>query len=1064
MIRGKRVRGDKTLYGPPRFNSARDKYQLPTVVFREHSGPSPESSAESIEEDDYIGRNSYVPNDFSLSYDADTIASLKRREDVVQPPGSPVSTGDTNTFFTPRLQQLSKFRQLHEIAGDNDMVSILSSSISQPTDSVASNGPVDSEHLTMDQTYVMTETLPVAVRKDFVDDVHIINVLSRSSELSQPSSGSTDSGIKTDYSLTNGINSSSAESIVKYILSPTSASAAASPTTTSTTASKTDSEVATELSQTLRTSTTEKTSVPSNIKQWNNLHVAVIHGKIDDLLKNITDTDKFTKLFTSDTDGLTPLHWAVLKAHTTNGIVVVEDLLNKLVEKAKGGQGKPVSSKTIAEVIGIIQTKDNEGYTAMNWAIKQNNTVVARKIIEALLEISKLEPSGNEEETEPPFVVPKIVSPNDQVPVQFVDKKQKSQPSSIASLPDGVGSGTTVIPGMPRKLDDELSVLERSFNNINNKTTIMHLVAAEVSLFSGTPNNSQMSSASTLTSQQASPPPSEQVSTLTREESMSTLTNLIETNPGLIVFPDETGITPLHIMSRNLFSGVSSLTISQEERSLLDSIDELLGTPVTPSPTDAQSTSSLVSPLTQSEHFEQSKKILSEMIHTALPPNADEDFLNHLFDVTGSLEDLQGNNPLHELMASFGSSRMSSLTAFTEIIRLGDLTVPDVDVPQLQPIFYEPDGAVPGATATATDDAAAANANADDGDGAATNGKDAVDGADDGAVPAAAPTPVPGPLISFNDPDTRDSLLLVNESQPSLPGTRQSLLLIDMSKPTTIHITHSSETSVTLSKAQGIDKEFAKDFFTGESTDFSSVSDFLKDVMQTSDGVSLPFAEFKNQTNRQGYYPIDTLIDFMTTFDWYLVNNFKFKTQIKSKQSPVAMKPRPNVTAPAQLGILFGCLIPEDEQGNPIQPTKFVENFQIAGDGTLQSMQLNADIQRKLALGDMYDGIEGKFLIDVNGTVSFPGENELFEGKPDAYFQGKRFSINQYMNSIIDPANYTYRVPNENDELIESLRTQINPNQGQTYQFKIAFTKEGNDSRAHFICIESDPTPSAPLP
>jgi hypothetical protein len=142
--------------------------------------------------------------------------------------------------------------------------------------------------------------------------------------------------------------------------------------------------------------------------------------------------------------------------------------------------------------------------------------------------------------------------------------------------------------------------LENALDVLTEKTSIMHLIAAEVSLFDNpTLNNTDASEASTI-------------DTL---DTLSTLDNLMETNPALIVSPDEMGTTPLHIMSRNLFSGVSSLTISTDvAKSMVQS--------------------SQMSALTQSTHFEQSKKILSKMIHTALPSDADEDFLNHLFSNT----------------------------------------------------------------------------------------------------------------------------------------------------------------------------------------------------------------------------------------------------------------------------------------------------------------------------------------------------------------------------------------------------------------------------------------------
>ena len=56
--------------------------------------------------------------------------------------------------------------------------------------------------------------------------------------------------------------------------------------------------------------------------------------------------------------------------------------------------------------------------------------------------------------------------------------------------------------------------------------------------------------------------------------------------------------------------------------------------------------------------------------------------------------------------------------------------------------------------------------------------------------------------------------------------------------------------------------------------------------METEDGTAeLPFAEFKNQTNDKGFYPIDTFVDFMTTYERYLVDNFKFKTENKELEN-----------------------------------------------------------------------------------------------------------------------------------------------------------------------------------
>jgi hypothetical protein len=107
----------------------------------------------------------------------------------------------------------------------------------------------------------------------------------------------------------------------------------------------------------------------------------------------------------------------------------------------------------------------------------------------------------------------------------------------------------------------------------------------------------------------------------------------------------------------------------------------------------------------------------------------------------------------------------------------------------------------------------------------------------------------------------------------------------------------------------------------------------------------------------------------------------------------------------------------------------------------------------------MYHVIEGKFTIDENNSVNISNTSELQDKQNDAYFPGTRVYINRYMNSIMDRNNsYNYIQNDDNNAMVAYLRTQINtPNKIEnviTYQFKIAFTKQGEDSVAHFICTE----------
>ena len=294
-----------------------------------------------------------------------------------------------------------------------------------------------------------------------------------------------------------------------------------------------------------------------------------------------------------------------------------------------------------------------------------------------------------------------------------------------------------------------------------------------------------------------------------------------------------------------------------------------------------------------SELFEKSKILLQNMIDTIMPVDSSPDYLSSLTLSASSFKDNQGNNPLHELVTSFWKSRLSSISALTQTMNIindneikpsiqsasttneepssnvFELTFPIISVPALIPLEY-----------IITDN---------------TVSKTPVETSINLSELTISIRPYSEQRIEVSQQLTRavDVKPVDRESIQSQP-TRKSILFINKEKTPTITIFHSSEKSfklsadtlTTITKASGIDKQFARDFFTQQTSAYSSVEELFKTLMETDDGqVELPFSEFKNQTNDQGFYPIDTFIDFMTTYERYLVDNFKFKTANKELEN-----------------------------------------------------------------------------------------------------------------------------------------------------------------------------------
>ena len=163
------MRGYRTIRGPngPK-NRPVYRGQEYIRVFNS-SAPSPSSQASSIEEDNHISYGSYVPNDYSLSFSADTIKTME--------PVLHETTKTNDTFFSKRLLQLKEFRQLHNVDTVEDVVdSQNGSSLSSP------NYNTYSQNTSQESIDVIEQTgkLPTVIRKDFVDNVYTLMVLSQS--------------------------------------------------------------------------------------------------------------------------------------------------------------------------------------------------------------------------------------------------------------------------------------------------------------------------------------------------------------------------------------------------------------------------------------------------------------------------------------------------------------------------------------------------------------------------------------------------------------------------------------------------------------------------------------------------------------------------------------------------------------------------------------------------------------------------------------------------------------------------------------------------------------------
>jgi len=283
------------------------------------------------------------------------------------------------------------------------------------------------------------------------------------------------------------------------------------------------------------------------------------------------------------------------------------------------------------------------------------------------------------------------------------------------------------------------------------------------------------------------------------------------------------------------------------------------------------------------------------MMDTIMPVDSSPDYLSSLTLSASSFKDDQGNNPLHELVTSFWKSRLSSISALTQTMNI------------IEDIRKQ-------SQSSSTVSSTSTNSTTDNSVGL--------------TFPIIyVPALIPLQYIIKND---SSPVPVVAESIQSQP-TRKSILFFneDNTKPMTVTLFNSSEKSLELSKYKdkditkesNIDEQFARDFFTPQTSAYSSAEEIFKTLMETEDGLAeLPFAEFKNQTNDQGFYPIDTFVDFMTTYERYLVDNFKFKTAdghiqgIQEVENPYIL--RLNKSAPGKMQGLTNILLlltPDDE-------------------------------------------------------------------------------------------------------------------------------------------------------
>ena len=431
------------------------------------------------------------------------------------------------------------------------------------------------------------------------------------------------------------------------------------------------------------------------------------------------------------------------------------------------------------------------------------------------------------------------------------------------------------------------------------KTTILHLIASAITV----PNKpdhddvATVSTAESTTASTVSKPAQKLLTDIDTELSDSTVYSLIQTNPSFIITPDEFGLTPLHIVSRNIFSPISTLTISNVSVPSTISSNSNSGSSTLGTPNNNNGSAPSTISSNDSKTFEKSKILLQNMMDTIMPVDSSPDYLSSLTLSASSFKDNQGNNPLHELVTSFWKSRLSSISALTQTMNIiedirkqppdstpastsgsapnndAGLTFPIISVPALIPLQYTikyDTNSSPSAMSPSNEPTANLSE-------LTMSILSSPLVAENESIQS---QPTRKSILFFNKDKTQDmTITLFNSSETSIPLSEYGMKIGDKFVDFLTKSAESSEEFTNITKEPGIDAQFARDFFTPQTSAYSSVEEIFKTLMETEDGLAeLPFAEFKNQTNDQGHYPIDTFVDFMTTYERYLVDNFKFKT------------------------------------------------------------------------------------------------------------------------------------------------------------------------------------------
>ena len=466
------------------------------------------------------------------------------------------------------------------------------------------------------------------------------------------------------------------------------------------------------------------------------------------------------------------------------------------------------------------------------------------------------------------------------------------------------------------------------------KTTILHLIASAITV----PNKpdhddvATVSTAESTTASTVSKPAQKLLTDIDTELSDSTVYSLIQTNPSFIITPDKFGLTPLHIVSRNIFSPISTLTISMVSVPSTISSNSNSGSSTLGTPNNNNGSAPSTISSNDSKTFEKSKILLQNMMDTIMPVDSSPDYLSSLTLSASSFKDNQGNNPLHELVTSFWKSRLSSISALTQTMNIiedirkqppdstpastsgsapnndAGLTFPIISVPALIPLQYTikyDTNSSPSAMSPSNEPTANLSE-------LTMSILSSPLVAENESIQS---QPTRKSILFFNKDKTQDmTITLFNSSETSIPLSEYGMKIGDKFVDFLTKSAESSEEFTNITKEPGIDAQFARDFFTPQTSAYSSVEEIFKTLMETEDGlVELPFAEFKNQTNDQGHYPIDTFVDFMTTYDRYLVDNFKFKTapervkQIDYSKGEIVL--RLNKSAPGKMQGLTNILL-----------------------------------------------------------------------------------------------------------------------------------------------------------